>query len=351
MKLIALLLLAAAAGAAGAQQPAEPAVAEPPEAQPPAAQPQPAPLSTAQPYGERADVQAFIGQMVERHGFVAGDLRTVFAKVERVDTALRSMETPAERLAWPEYRAQFVNELRIARGLEFWKANGKALRRAAHDYGVPAQIIVAIIGVETNYGRNMGRWRVVDALTTLAFDYPPRADYFRAELEQYLLLTRDAGLDVFALRGSYAGAIGIPQFMPRSFRRYAVDFNADGVIDLRESADDAIGSIANFLRQHGWQPGQPVLYRARAQSDAARALVATAAQPTRTIGELKAAGVQIRGRAEPEARAALISLGGDLRVGLQNFYVITRYNRSLLYAAAVSDLAGALAGRVQSAGK
>ena len=305
----------------------------------------------AQSYESRAEVQAFIGELVERHGFVEGELKKVFSRVQRVEPALQSI-VPAERPSWEDYRAQFVNERRIGAGLDFWKANRAVLKRAAERYGVPAQYIVAIIGVETNYGRNMGRYRVIDALSTLAFDYPPRARFFRAELEQYLLLVREAGLDVFALRGSYAGAIGIPQFMPGSLRRYAVDFNGDGRIDLSRSSADAVGSVGNFLKEHGWQAGDPVLFRAKPSPEALARYVDGSVEPRHRIAELVAAGLELEPAPQaPEALGVLVALGAEYRVGLQNFYVITRYNRSALYASAVSDLADALAERAQSAGK
>jgi membrane-bound lytic murein transglycosylase B len=211
---------------------------------------------------------------------------------------------------------------------------------------VPAQIIVAIIGVETNYGRNMGRYRVIDALSTLAFDYPPRASFFRGELEQYLLLAREEGLDVFATRGSYAGAIGIPQFMPGSLRRYAVDFNGDGRIDLTRSSSDAVGSVANFLKQHGWHTGERVLLKAKPSPEALARYVDGALEPRYRLDELTAAGLEL-GPAppSPETLGTLVALGAEYRVGLRNFYVITRYNRSALYAAAVNDLSEALAER------
>ena len=206
--------------------------------------------------------------------------------------------------------------------------------------------------METFYGRHPGRWRVIDALTTLAFDYPARGRFFRSELEQYLLFARDAGVDVFSVSGSYAGAIGLPQFMPGSARRYAVDFDGDGRIDLRASASDAIGSVANFLRLHGWRPGEEVQLRVKATAgDAWRAYVDGSVAPVHPIADLVKSGLETE--VPPEAasmRAAVIDLEGDLRLGLQNFYVITRYNRSALYAAAVADLAQALKLR-QSAGK
>ena len=304
----------------------------------------------AESFGERPEVKSFIGELVERHGFDAAKLERVFARAQRLDAPLQLI-VPVERPSWQDYRAQFVNENRIARGAAFWKVNRRALARAERKYGVPATVIVAILGVETNYGRNMGRYRVVDALATLAFDYAPRASFFRGELEQYLLLARESRLDVFALQGSYAGAIGIPQFMPGSVRRFAVDFDGDGAIDLRRSSADAIGSVANFLREHGWRSGEPVLLRAKLAPDAAL-FTDGSLRPRHRLDELIAAGIALDpAPSSSDALGALLALEGDYRVGLQNFYVITRYNRSAFYAAAVADLADALAARVQSAGR
>lgn len=306
--------------------------------------------AAAESYGERPEVKSFIGELVERHGFDPAKLERVFARTQRLDAPLQLI-LPAERPSWRDYRAQFINEARIARGTAFWKVNRKVLARAERKYGVPAAIVVAILGVETNWGRNMGRYRVLDSLATLAFDYPPRASYFRSELEQYLLLTRESHSDVFALQGSYAGAIGIPQFMPGSVRRYAVDFDGDGTIDLRRSSADAIGSVANFLREHGWKTGEPVLLKAKLAPDAAL-FTDGSLRPRHRLGDIVAAGVALDPEPSSEdVLGALVALEGDYRVGLQNFYVITRYNRSALYATAVADLADALAARVQSAGR
>src|SRR5438105_3854314 len=305
----------------------------------------------AQSYAGRAEVQAFIDEVVKRHGFKSAELRKLFSKVQRVDPALKLI-LPGEPLTWNDYRAQFVNETRVTNGLAFWKENRRSLARAEKKYGVPAQYVVAIIGVETNYGRNMGRYRVIDALSTLAFDYPPRASFFRGELEQYLLLAREERLDVFATRGSYAGAIGIPQFMPGSLRRYAVDFNGDGRIDLTRSSADAVGSVANFLKQHGWQPGEPVLLRAKPSPEALARYVDGSLEPRYRIDELMAAGLEVDpAPPTPDAMGTLVALGAEYRVGLRNFYVITRYNRSALYAAAVNDLGDALAERQRPAAR
>jgi len=307
-------------------------------------------LAWAQPYSERPEVQAYIGELVQRHGFAEKELTSLFSKLQRVDGVVQLM-APAQRPPWDEYRAIFLTEARIEGGIAFWKANRRTLARAEQEYGVPAQYIVAIIGVETFYGKNMGRWRVIDALSTLAFDYPSRAPFFRSELEQYLLLARERGLDVFALRGSYAGAIGIPQFMPGSLRRYGVDFNGDGVVDLRGSNADAIGSVGNFLKGHGWRAGEPVIYRAKVVNEDARKYVDGSVTPKHPLKELISAGLELEPRPEAtESLGVLLALGDEHRVGLHNFWVITRYNRSAFYATAVSDLAAALAER-QSAGK
>jgi membrane-bound lytic murein transglycosylase B len=299
----------------------------------------------AQSYAGRPEVQTFIDEVAKRHGFKPAELNRLFSKVQRVDPALKLI-LPGEPISWADYRAQFVNETRIANGLAFWKDNRRSLARAEKKYGVPAQTIVAIIGVETNYGRNMGRYRVIDALSTLAFDYPPRASFFRRELEQYLLLAREEGIDVFATRGSYAGAIGMAQFMPGSLRAYAVDFNGDGRIDLSGSSADAVGSVANFLKQHGWQAGEPVLLKAKPSPDALARYMDGSFEPRHRIDELIAAGLEVDpAPPSPDMLGTLVPLGAEYRVGLRNFYVITRYNRSALYAGAVNDLGEALVER------
>jgi membrane-bound lytic murein transglycosylase B len=300
-------------------------------------------------YSERAEVKAFIREVVERHGFVEKELVFLFSRLRPLEPVLKAIATPADKtLSWQEYRSLFMSERRIAGGVSFWNAHRAALERAEREFGVPAEYIVAIIGVETLYGRNPGRYRVVDALSTLAFDYPPRADFFRDELVSFLLMARDEGLDVFNLRGSYAGAFGIPQFMPGSARRFAVDFDSSGAIDLARSPTDAVGSVANFLRRHGWQPGAPVLLEARVEGDAYRPYATGSVEPLYSVGQLTAAGVAAKG-AEPlaGAKAALIELAtpgapSEFRVGLQNFYALTRYNRSAFYASAVYDLAKAI---------
>jgi membrane-bound lytic murein transglycosylase B len=308
----------------------------------------------AQPvsYEKRPEVRSFIREIAARHGFVEKELRSLFARVERAEPVLEAIRKPPEPPVWSDYRALFLTDKRIQGGLEFWQAHQAVLERAEREFGVPVQVIVAIIGVETFYGRNTGRWRVIDALTTLAFDHPPRARFFRSELEHYLVLTRDNNLDVLELRGSYAGAIGIPQFMPSSQRAYAVDFDGNGTVDLRGSTTDAIGSVASFLKQHGWEPGAPVQLKPELTGEAWRAYTGSA-EPRHALSKLREAGVGLPEdiSVAGESRAALIDLGSEVRVGLKNFYVITRYNRSSLYAAAVADLAEALRAAPQSPGR
>jgi len=301
-------------------------------------------------YANRADVAAFIEQLVDRHGFDRSALEGVFRQVRKQPTVLRLI-APAPsgfKRSWEAYRARFLDPLRIDGGIAFWRENEEALQRAAGVYGVPAEVIVAIIGVETIYGRVTGEFRVIDALATLAFDYPRRADYFREELEQFLLMTRENGADAFAVRGSFAGAIGLPQFMPGSIRRYAVDFDSDGRIDLRSDPVDAIGSVARFLSEHGWKPGAPVYFATRIE-DTARLgpLLDAGIEPRFNPVQLAEFGVSALGSAPDDLPLALIDLpNGDAPttylLGANNFYVITRYNRSSFYAMAVTELADAL---------
>lgn len=300
-------------------------------------------------YAEREDVRQFIAEMVHRHGFVRKELRTLFSQARFQPTIIKAITPPTEPRAksWQAYRAQFLTQQRIGAGIEFRERHREALSRAVELYGVPEEIIVAIIGVETVYGRNTGNYRVIDALTTLAFDYPPRAEFFRTELENYLLYARDAGIDTLGLKGSYAGAIGIPQFMPGSYRRYAVDLDGDGKQDLSGSFADAIGSVANFLQAHGWERGQPVAFAAQVHGENYRTLVDAGIKPTYRYGDLADFGVSAEGETKADTPCALIELptpgeASQYLVGLTNFYVLTRYNRSSLYAAAVLELAQAV---------
>lgn len=293
-------------------------------------------------------VAEFARHMARTHGFDDATLAPALERLRVNGAVLRAIlppSTPAQR-SWERYRARFLTPQRITAGQRFIAEHGAALRRAEALYGVPAEIIAAIIGVETEYGRNMGRFGVAEALATLAFRYPPRADFFRRELEEFLLLARDNALDPWSVKGSYAGAIGIPQFMPSSQRRYAVDFDQNGAVDLRRSATDAIGSVASFLAQHGWETGAPVAIPVRIDGDPAPH-VAAGILPQRALGEL--GGVIAAG--EHERKAALIDLATpeaatEYWAGFQNFYVLTRYNRSSFYAMSVFLLAQELRGSV-----
>ena len=302
------------------------------------------------PFAERPEVEVFMRELVERHGFHEGELRAVFARARREDGVLTAMQAQPAAMSrsWEEFRATFVNERLVKHGLGFWREHRAALERAQRIYGVPEEIVVAILGVETFYGRNTGRWRVIDALATLAFDYPPRAPFFRGELENYLVFAREMELDVFSVKGSYAGAIGIPQFMPTSYLNYAVDFDGDGVSDLRGNAADAVGSVGNFLKRHGWRAGEPVQRAARVNGNGHGAYADGNPLPRHSLEELTQAGVEARGTALPaDTRAALLVLQSpqrpdEFRLGMHNLYVLTRYNRNVFYGVAVSDLAEAL---------
>lgn len=292
---------------------------------------------------ERAVVD-FAIDLEQRHGFKAEELLAQFAQARPNPKVLQLIAPPSSPLqrSWERYRPRFLNERRIDGGVRFWQENQLPLARARALYGVPEEVIVAIIGVETEYGRNTGGFRVFDALATLAFHYPRRADFFRMELEQFLLLARENGMDPLSIKGSFAGAIGIPQFMPGSQRRYAVDFDGDRQIDLSGSVDDAIGSVARFLEQHGWIAEQPVAVPARTAGEPERSLIEAGILPSLKVADLALKGVVAD--ADPQATAALVDLVSPGRnteywLGFNNFYVITRYNRSSFYAMSVFQLA------------
>ncbi len=295
----------------------------------------------------RDDVRAFVGEMAGRHGFAAEELGRVLEQAESRPSIIALMTRPAEKaLPWHEYRARFLTERRITRGVETGRLQSGALERAA-ERGVPASVLLSIVGVETSYGEITGKHRVVDALATLAFDFPPRSSFFRGELEQFLLVTREESLDPLGPQGSYAGAMGIPQFMPSSFRAYAVDGDGDGRRDLWASWADVFASVANYLRAHGWRSDEPVMARADVAEADLAGLEFGRVDLTETVGSLKARGVRFDTVLPADAPAVLLQFAGrdgpEHRVGFTNFYAITRYNRSQLYASAVSDLADAIA--------
>ena len=279
---------------------------------------------------------------MRQHDFDPAELSILLARAQRLDSVLAAISKPAEYKPWHVYRPIFVTPRRIEDGRIFWEKHAPILEAASASSGVPPEIIVSIIGVETGYGTNAGSYRVVDALGTLAFHYPPRAPFFRKELGEFLLLAREEVADPLSLKGSYAGAMGIPQFMPSSFRAYAVDFDGDGKRDIWHSPNDAIGSVANYLKVHGWQAGKPIAFRALDTSSNARE-ASQGVDLMHTLAEYASRGVRPDGAADPDARAVLLAYEGSVAneywLGLQNFYSITRYNRSPKYALAVFQLA------------
>lgn len=302
----------------------------------------------------RADVDAYLDQLALKQGFSRDELNNLFKDAQRKQNILDAIARPAEKTKpWSEYREIFITDTRIAQGVEFWRANAAVLARAEQEYAVPAEIIVAIIGVETRYGRNTGTYRVLDALATLAFDYPPRSNFFRSELTQFLLLAREEGIDPRSLMGSYAGAMGYGQFIPSSFRSYAVDYDGDGKRDIWTNTPDAIGSVANYFRRHGWTAQGHVVEPASVSSPRANAVANESLNLSYTVGQLRALGVTVAGLPDA-AEAGLYRMEGDAGaeywVGLHNFYVITRYNHSSMYALAVYQLGQAIATRAAEAG-
>ncbi|MBY0340349.1 MAG: lytic murein transglycosylase B [Rhodocyclaceae bacterium] len=316
---------------------------------------QPFPLSPAHAadaqgvrYSERAEVREFIAEMRQKHEFPETWLIRQFDEADFKPAVIKYILPPAspQVRSWKTYRSRFVEPKRIAAGLAFWQQHAAAIARASAEYGVPQEIIVAIIGVETIYGKHMGDFETFSALTTLAFDYPPRAALFRSQLEELFLLAREEGRSPRSYAGSFAGALGLPQFLPGSIRRYAVNFDGDDRLDLNTPVD-AIGSVANFLAAHGWVKDGPIVAPAQIDDTAAAALIALGIKPQKLPSEM--VGLVTRPDAPQEA-AALIDLitpeqATEYWLGYQNFYVITRYNRSSFYAMAVHDLAQALKAR------
>lgn len=313
-------------------------------------------------FGQWKEVAEFIEQMSNKHGFDKNELQAMFRKVRHVETAIQLVKPapPGKPKNWRAYRARFVEPVRIQAGVQFWNDYADALQRAEDTYGVPAEIIVGIIGVETIYGRNTGNFRVMDAITTLAFDYPntpnreARMAFFRGEVENTLLFARESGIDPFSLLGSYAGAIGWPQFMPGSIRKFAVDFDGDGKIDLRKSPVDAIGSVANYLAIHGWKRGDPSVFPVTVSTVVDNGTPANrwenyigqGLEAKFTLAELKAAGVTPAAE-PPDMPYALVDLQNGTEateywLGTANFFAITQYNRSYFYAMSVIDLARAV---------
>jgi membrane-bound lytic murein transglycosylase B len=305
------------------------------------------PATVTANYAQRADVKQFINEMVNKHGFDRTYLEAQFASAKRLDNVLESIAKPAEKvLTWKQYRPIFVTSKRSKKGKKFIKEYGAVLQRAEKEYGVPVEIIAAIIGVESYYGKHTGKYTVFDSLTTLGFDYPPRSAFFKSELKEFLLLSKEEDISIDKMTGSYAGAMGMPQFISSSYRHYAVDFDGDGKRDLWNSIPDVIGSVANYFSQHGWQADADVVHPVTVNN---KSIVKekNSLKPYSTLKQLKSQGVTLKNIPENQGpgdteEVTLLKLkgkqGDEYWLGLNNFYVITRYNHSVLYAMAVYQL-------------
>lgn len=300
----------------------------------------------------------FSVEMANRHGFDPQDLACVFNQVRHNHTVIRLVKPfpTGKPKNWQVYRARFIEPVRIAAGAKFWTQHQKALERAEREYGVPPEIVVGIIGIETTYGKNKGNFRILDALATLAFDYPEhpkretRMALFKTELENALLLSSEMGINPLSLKGSYAGAIGWPQFLPSSIRQYAIDFDGDGKIDLRHSPVDAIGSIAHFLAQHGWKRGVPTVFPIELRTDcphSPKAALNQGLKATLTPDDLRDICVKAPAPLPDRILFGLIDLQNgfdptEYWLGTDNFFAVTHYNRSYFYAMSVIDLGDAV---------
>lgn len=286
----------------------------------------------------------FLDDMEKQHKMDRYELVTLFADVKRKKAILQAIARPAEKTkTWAEYRPIFLQPQRINQGVEFWQKHEATLNKAQQAYGIPPEIIVAIIGVETKYGNHKGNYRVLDSLSTLAFDYPPRAKFFRGQLEDFLLLAKEAGIDPKTATGSYAGAMGYPQFIPSSYRHYAVDFDHDGKTDLLNNPVDAIGSVANYFKKHGWRQGEEVVSLGKRLTDGdLTPVVNLGLKPKFKVGEIAKRGLVSEANFADKAMATAWQVEGEQGpeywIGLYNFYVITRYNHSHMYAMAVYQL-------------
>ena len=299
-------------------------------------------IATPLPVDVQIKVDQFIQEMDQKHQLKKEKLARIFNQVNLQPSILAAISRPYEGLPWHRYRALFLTDAHIQQGILFWHKHQQTLERAEKEFGVPAEIIVAIIGVETRYGKYKGKYPVLNALSTLSFQYPPRAKFFRKELEAYLLLTQEEHLDPLEIKGSYAGAIGLPQFIPSSYRAYAVDFDGDGRRDLMHSTADAIGSVANYFKVHGWRTGHPIASPAVITGKAINDLDTGGLKPVFMLNKLAVEGITPEDRSLKNQLVSLIPLDQKSQkeywIGLQNFYTITRYNHSALYAMAVYQL-------------
>lgn len=309
-------------------------------------------------YPQRSQTLALVDELVEQEGFDKAQLVALFGKVEFKQSIVDAMSRPAEKTKpWYDYRKIFVTDQRTREGLSFYAKHKKTFDRAESETGVPGEVILAIMGVETYYGRITGSYRVIDALSTLAFDYPKRSVFFTSELKHFLILAREQGVDPLSLKGSYAGAMGYGQFMPSSYRAYAVDFDDDGRIDIWNNPVDAIGSVANYFVQHGWKSGDGVVVPAKVAQGVADEVFNKGLKPTRSLAEYAELGINsTRAQMPPLDPNSMVTAirfetekGNEHWLGLHNFYVITRYNHSAMYAMSVHQLSQELATQVAQA--
>ncbi len=296
---------------------------------------------------EESDLMnSFIDKMVSQHQFAKSELKKLFKSVEIKQNILKAISRPAESMPWYKYRKIFITESRINGGVRFWRENEALLARVEQQYGVPAEIITAIIGVETRYGGNTGSYRVIDALSTLAFAYPKRSEFFLSELENFLLLAREEHMNSLDPLGSYAGAMGVPQFMPSSYRHYAVDFDRDKKRDIWSNNADVIASVANYFAEHQWRKGAFIAFPVSAEGEDYKQALTTGLKPDVMVEKLQQIHISVPGQLKNKDKVKLLSFEQpnreDLWVGMHNFYVITRYNHSPLYAMAVFQLSQAI---------
>lgn len=309
------------------------------------------PITSATTFIQRSEVVSFVDTIALEHNIDKSQVLTAFSKIESSPEVLQRMSAQYEALPWHKYKNMLVTEKRIQGGAKFWKEHAKLLKKADREYGIPAELIVALIGIESSYGKNPGKLPVLQTLATLAFDYPPRANFFKNELKEYIILITEQRLDPLELKGSYAGAMGMPQFIASSYRKYAVDFDNSGQIDLHNNVAHVIGSVANYLKSYGWQPKQDVVYKAITKGNAHKKLPVAARNnpvPVLSLQLLKQHGVVPNTKIKnSNANVALLEFHNGTEqeywIALQNFYVITRYNNSSNYALAVHQLSLAIA--------
>ena len=305
------------------------------------------------------DVQVFINEMVQNHNFKKTELETLFSQVEIKQKILDAISRPAEKTkAWYEYRKIFLTQKRIDQGVKFWQENSDIINYAEKVYGVAPEIMVAIIGVETFYGHRQGKYRVMDALSTLAFKYPKRSKFFRGELKHFLIMSQEQKFDPLSRNGSYAGAMGMGQFIPSSYQSYAIDFDGDGQKDIWENNSDAIGSVANYFKRHGWKKGQPVTDKLQLNKDNSITNgdnCKRSCKPKLSVADFKQKGLQGKTSVADSTSAILLILkqnsGKEYWLGYNNFYVISRYNHSTLYSMAVYQLSQEIKQAYQAAQK